>query len=116
MTAYYKPGMSEAEQRAISAKLPQAERDQLYARAVAALPPCWDSALERCANLTSLDPRFDCQTIADGWTGDFDKMEATFEALPRCDELGKSSMGEWIAGGIAAAVVLGVAIKMAKGG
>ena len=93
MAGYYKPGMTEAEQRALSATLSPAVRAKLLADGLAALPACWTPELQDCANLSKPSAKFNCQAIADGWTGDFNKMETTFEALPRCDAMKSNKPG-----------------------
>lgn len=112
MTAYYKPGMTEAEQRALSATLSPEVRADLLAKGLAALPKCWTEELQSCANLTAVSSKWDCQAIADGWTGDFDKMEAAFNALPKCQPATSTASNVEKAAGVGLAILLlGLAIK-----
>lgn len=112
MAGYYKQGMTEAEQRALSATLSPEIRAQLLAAGLAQLPKCRSPDLDKCANLQSTMPGIDCQALADGWTGDYDKMEAAYDALPDCAPAKKSwSLGEMAAG---TAVVLAIVVVLAK--
>lgn len=117
MTAYYKVGMTEAQQRALSATLPQAERDALLAAGLVELAKlkCRDANTDKCANLepSIKIPNVDCQALADGWTGDYDKMEAAYEALPACAKKG-FSVGEKVVGATVLAAVVAVIVKLAR--
>lgn len=112
---HYQSGMSQQQQRNLSATLSPAVRSNLLANAIAALPSCWSQQLDDCARLApgSSSPAGagPCQTIADGWIGDYDKMQAAFEALPDCPV--KRSIPKYVT--YPALVLLGVGIGIMVG-
>lgn len=108
---YYQPGMSEADQRKLGASLPAATRQQLITSALAALPPCMTTEVQHCAHDEWNKPiGANCQTISDGWIGDYDRMEAAYQALPGCKPGPSVPM---LLGGGAALFALGLGLGLA---
>ncbi len=112
---YFKPGMSEGQQRDLAATLSPAVRADLLQKAIAALPKCWNQQLEDCADLTpgkATPPAGagPCQTIADGWIGDFDKMRTAFQALPDCPAP-IITLWPWFLVGLTPVVMIGMMFK-----
>lgn len=118
MSGYFKPGMTEAEQRAIGAKLDPTLRAKLLADALALLPSCESPELYNAVeNLTpsSSYTAEQIQTLSDGWTGDYDKMQAAYDRLKPCTSV-SSRPSLWAAGllAFAAIVAVGVAVEVAR--
>jgi hypothetical protein len=106
---YFKPGMTEAQQRAAATSLTGLERQQLLSAALAELQSikCWSQDAQNCSELKGSLPGVDCQTLADGWIGDYDQMQAAVDAIPYCPAPARR-LWPWLLIGAVPAVMIGL--------
>lgn len=117
---YYRPDMTDEQQRALSATLDPAIRAKLLADALALIPPCetpaFKAAVEWDIPHATGYTQEQIQTIADGWIGDFDKMQAAYDAIKPCAPTPakkSSGIGEAVVAFLAV-VAIGLAVRRAR--
>jgi hypothetical protein len=75
---------AQIDQRA--ARIPAAERAELFQAGLLALPPCWDQRAESCAGAADGPylPEPQCTSIMGGYFGNRAQMQKAIDAVPIC--------------------------------
>jgi hypothetical protein len=76
--------VAQIDQRA--ARIPAAERAELFQAGLLALPPCWDQRAESCAGNADGPylPEPQCTAIMGGYFGNRAQMQKAIDAVPIC--------------------------------
>lgn len=76
--------IAQIDQRA--ARIPAAERAELFQAALIALPPCWDQRAESCTGAANGPylPEPQCSALMGGYFGNRAQMEKAVDAVPFC--------------------------------
>lgn len=124
MVGYFKPGMTEAQQRALGATLDPATRAKLLTDAVALLPACESTDLYNAVEYLQPSASYTAdqiQTLSDGWIGDYDTMQAAYDMLQPCPGTtapatpsSSSNVGLAVAIGTVVAIGIALAIRSSR--